>query len=231
MVADDCEGNSEKPRPRKGRQRLEMSCCVPNARSSAGNWPLQILWDPLTFSQSESGSIGFRAAGCCGYFPILEEAGFVEPQNISLATSQNMSGMEVAGVILGVLPLAIKAVKQYMDILSSVKDATRTLKYLLQDLETEQVRLETTCEVLLDSIVPHDVIDRLIRTPLGSEWKQYNEKLRLRLWSTAQRFEEQIAELQVAVEELRTKLCIEPDGTVCHIPKFKPPLYANPVTY
>ncbi|KAM7204679.1 hypothetical protein V8F20_003463 [Naviculisporaceae sp. PSN 640] len=124
-----------------------------------------------------------------------------------------MSGMEVAGVVLGVLPLAIKAVKQYMDILSSVKDAKRTLKYLLQDLETEQVRLETTCEVLLDGIVPHDAIDSLIRNPLGSEWKQYNEKLRLRLWTRAQRFEEQIAEMQAAVEELRRKLCIETDGT------------------
>lgn len=128
--------------------------------------------------------------------------------------------MEVAGVILGVLPLAIKAVKQYMDILSSVKDAKRNLKSLLQDLETEQIRLETTCEVLLDGIVPHDAIDRLIRAPLGAEWKPYSERLRLRLWTTAQRFEEQITEMQAAVEDLRTKLCIESDGTVCDILRF-----------
>ncbi|KAM7214863.1 hypothetical protein V8F06_009771 [Rhypophila decipiens] len=125
-----------------------------------------------------------------------------------------MSGMEVAGVVLGVLPLAIKAVKQYMDILSSVKDAKRGLKALLQDLETEQIRLETTCEVLLDGVVPHDAIDRLIGSPLGSEWKPYGERLRLRLWTTAQKFEEQVAEMRAAVEELRTKLCIEPDGTI-----------------
>lgn len=73
-----------------------------------------------------------------------------------------MSGFEVAGIILGVVPLAIQAAKGYMTILSSMKDAKRNLKALIHDLETEQVRLEMTCEVLLDGIVtafrdrPHD---------------------------------------------------------------------------
>lgn len=131
-----------------------------------------------------------------------------------------MSGIEVAGVVLGVLPLAIKAVKEYMDILSSVKDAKRTLKFLLQDLETEHIRLETTCEVLLDGVVPPSAIDRLIRAPLGPEWRLYNDRLRLRLWTRSRKFEEQIGEMQMAVNELRTKLCIESDGSVCsHSPE------------
>jgi hypothetical protein len=125
-----------------------------------------------------------------------------------------MSGFEVAGIVLAVLPLTIKAVKGYMDILSSMKDAKRNLQPLLHDLETEQIRLETTCEVLLDGIVPPSAIDRLIRTPLSSEWKLYDDQLRLRLWTTSQKFEEQVVEMQRAVVELKAKLCLEADGSV-----------------
>ncbi|KAK3296435.1 uncharacterized protein B0H64DRAFT_170279 [Chaetomium fimeti] len=124
-----------------------------------------------------------------------------------------MSGFEVAGVVLGVLPLAIGAAKGYMGILSSMRDAKRNLKALVHDLETEQIRLETTCEVLLDGIVPPSAVDRMIRTPLGSEWKLYNDQLKLRLWTTSKKFEEQVTEMQKAVEELRAKLCMERDGS------------------
>ena len=128
-----------------------------------------------------------------------------------------MSGFEVAGVVLGVLPLAIKAAKAYMDILSSMKDAKRNLKALVHDLETEQIRLETTCEVLLDGIVPHLVIDRLVRAPLGPEWALYSDQLRLRLWTTSIKFEEQVSEMLGAVKELQAKLCMEADGSVCSL--------------
>ncbi|KAH6623813.1 hypothetical protein F5144DRAFT_519275, partial [Chaetomium tenue] len=131
-----------------------------------------------------------------------------------------MSGFEVAGVVLGVLPLAVKAAKAYMDILSSMKDAKRNLKALVHDLETEQIRLETTCEVLLDGIVPHSLIDRPVRAPLGPEWALYSDQLRLRLWTTSTKFEEQVSQMLGAVKELQAKLCMEADGSVCSLPKL-----------
>lgn len=130
-----------------------------------------------------------------------------------------MSGFEVAGVVLAVLPLAIEAAKGYMSVLSSVKDAKRNLKALVHDLETEQIRLETTCEVLLDGIVPSSAVDRMIRTPLGPEWKLYNDQLKLRLWTTSKKFEEQVVEMQTAALKLQAKLCIEQDGSV-RAPKY-----------
>lgn len=125
-----------------------------------------------------------------------------------------MSGLEVVGVVLGVLPVAVKAAQGYMTILSSMKDAHRNLKALIRDLETEHIRLQTTCELLLDGIAPPSVIDKLIQNPFGPDWKPYNDHLRLRLWTTAGKFEEQVAEMQNAANELRTKLCLEPDGSV-----------------
>lgn len=125
-----------------------------------------------------------------------------------------MSGLEVVGVVLGALPVAVKALKAYMSVLSSMKHAQRNLKALVRDLETEQLRLQTTCELLLDGIAPPSAIDKLIQTPFGPEWKPYNDRLRLRLWTTSGKFEGQVAELQSATDELKAKLCLGPDGSV-----------------
>ncbi|KAK0625883.1 hypothetical protein B0T14DRAFT_599378 [Immersiella caudata] len=124
-----------------------------------------------------------------------------------------MSGLEVVGVVLGVLPLAVKALQGYMTVLSSMKHSQRNLNALIRDLETEHIRLQTTCELLLDGIAPPSVIDKLIQTPFGPEWRPYNDALRLRLWTTCTKFEEQVNELQAAASDLRAKLCLEADGT------------------
>jgi len=132
----------------------------------------------------------------------------------SLNTFNTMTGFEVVGIVLGALPIAVKAAQGYMAILSSVKDAHRNLKALIRDLETENIRLQTTCELLLDGIAPPSVVDKLIQTPFGPDWKPYNDQLRLRLWTTAGKFEEQVVEMRNAADELRAKLCLEPDGSV-----------------
>ncbi|KAK7425983.1 hypothetical protein QQZ08_007565 [Neonectria magnoliae] len=123
-----------------------------------------------------------------------------------------MSGIEVVGVVLGVLPLAIEALKAYRSMLSRVRGADRDLKALIQDLETEQVRLRTTCEVLLDGLAPLSKIDDLVEKPFGSEWDQFHDDIRVRLWTATEKFKEQAKEMQEAAEELRDKLCIEADG-------------------
>ena len=166
--------------------------------------------------------------------PSCQEAGYSQPhlpsdipQSSRCSTAQTqttplhhsipstaMSGFEVVGIVLGALPIAVKAAQGYMAILSSVKDAHRNLKALIRDLETENIRLQTTCELLLDGIAPPSVVDKLIQTPFGPDWKPYNDQLRLRLWTTAGKFEEQVVEMRNAADELRAKLCLEPDGSV-----------------
>lgn len=126
-----------------------------------------------------------------------------------------MSGFEVAGVVLGVLPLAVKALEAYIGVLSNVRHAQRDLKALIRDLETEQLRLQNTCELLLNGVAPPSVIDKLIQTPFSPDWNPYNDRLRLRLWTTCGKFEEQVAEMQMAANELRAKLGLEADGSVC----------------
>ncbi|KAM0739757.1 hypothetical protein ACQRIT_004941 [Beauveria bassiana] len=126
-----------------------------------------------------------------------------------------MSGFEVIGVVLGVLgvlPAAVEAVQGYRTLLSSMRHVERDLRCLVQDLETEQVRLRTTCEMLLDGVVPYSLIDELINKPFGAEWKPYREQLRLRLWSSSATFEGQMLEMQKAAVELRDMLSIQANG-------------------
>ncbi|KAF4991531.1 hypothetical protein FDECE_14005 [Fusarium decemcellulare] len=123
-----------------------------------------------------------------------------------------MSGIEVVGVVLGILPLAIEALKGYRIMLSRVRGADRDLKALIQDLETEQVRLQTTCEVLLDSIAPLTRIDTMVKKPFGPEWDQFSDEIRERLWTATDKFKEHAKEMQEAAEELREKLSVEADG-------------------
>ncbi|KAM5378827.1 hypothetical protein ACJZ2D_004300 [Fusarium nematophilum] len=123
-----------------------------------------------------------------------------------------MSGIEVVGLVLGILPLAIEALKGYRAMLSRVRGADRDLKALIQDLETEQVRLQTTCEVLLDGLAPLSRIDGMVERPFGPEWDQFSDDIRVRLWTATGKFKEQAKEMQEAAEELREKLCMEADG-------------------
>ncbi|KAH7121454.1 hypothetical protein EDB81DRAFT_666170 [Dactylonectria macrodidyma] len=123
-----------------------------------------------------------------------------------------MSGLEVIGLVVGILPLAVQAVKSYRNTLSGVANVDRDLNALIRDLETEHVRLRTTCEVLFDGVAPLSIIDKLIETPFGPDWKPYNEKLRLRLWTESGQFEEQVAEMQKAAEDLKAKLAIDENG-------------------
>lgn len=88
-----------------------------------------------------------------------------------------MSGLEVAGLVLGAFPLAIKAVQGYRETLHSIQNVKRGLDYMERNLQTEQRRLENTCEVLLVGIVPDIKLRSMIQDPFGPEWKNYADKL------------------------------------------------------
>ncbi|KAL7951913.1 hypothetical protein V8C42DRAFT_305599 [Trichoderma barbatum] len=127
-----------------------------------------------------------------------------------------MSGLEVLGAItgvLGVLPVAVEALKTYKSILSSIRNAARDLSCLIRDLETEQVRLQTTCEVLLEGIAPYSMIDGMSKDPFGASWEQYSHLLRLRLWESEKEFKSVTLDMRDAAMELREKLCIYGNGS------------------
>lgn len=124
-----------------------------------------------------------------------------------------MSGVEVVGLVLGALPLAIKAAKTYQAIIS-IKNAGNELGALVRDLETEQALLRDTCEHLLTGIAEVSQIDQLIEDPFGPAWEPYSEAIRLRLWTSQSAIESKLADMKSAALELKSKLSIAADGKV-----------------
>lgn len=70
------------------------------------------------------------------------------------------SAMEAAGLVLGVIPVAIQGLNTYRKIVSSIKSARRDLDCLIRGLETEHTILQNTCEILLKGIAPDSVLTR-----------------------------------------------------------------------
>lgn len=137
------------------------------------------------------------------YSPTTQKELLLEPEN-----------MEAAGLVLGVIPLAIKALGTYRDILSAMKNIKRDLEYMIRDLNTEQQILQNTCETLLKGIAPDSMLDDMIEDPFGPSWSQYNNEVRLRLWRSANVFQELVEEMKKAAIELREKLAIDQNGKV-----------------
>lgn len=128
-----------------------------------------------------------------------------------------MSGLEVAGLVLGVLPIAVKTLQTYKKALSSYRNAVGFIQALKADLSNEHCILKCTCELLIQGIAGYHEIDRMLQDPFGPEWKQdrFNRELCLRLGESYSSFESGIHELKNLLEELTTKIGLGPDLKVC----------------
>ncbi|KAK3345888.1 hypothetical protein B0T25DRAFT_265373 [Lasiosphaeria hispida] len=126
-----------------------------------------------------------------------------------------MSGFEVAGVVLGAVPIIIDGLKSCIDGLGRWHRSARELKSLLRTMETEQVRLKNAFEKLLIDIVPEAQLETMISDPLGPLWKdpRNSVKLNQRL-SSPKEFENIVQELSEVMAEIKRKLNIGLDGKV-----------------
>ncbi|KAI0100519.1 hypothetical protein GGR51DRAFT_532330 [Nemania sp. FL0031] len=122
-----------------------------------------------------------------------------------------MAGLEIAGLVVGIFPVAINAVQNYREALRplSLENLKRDLDYMERDLKTEQLRLQNTCETLLHGIAPSFKVDSLITDPFGSEWTVYADKLRRRLYTAYDVFEEHTKDMSTEMQKLSLQLGIE----------------------
>ena len=130
-----------------------------------------------------------------------------------------MSGFEIAGVVLGSLPIVVSALQVYIKGASTMQKwrfYARELRSLIRTLETEHAKLQNVCEKLLMGIVPETQIEIMINDPLGLAWqnRDVSAKIRLRLWRSSKIFEENLQDMEETMEELKSKLGLGPDGKV-----------------
>lgn len=124
-----------------------------------------------------------------------------------------MSGLEVAGLVLGLLPIAVKTLQTFKKALSLYKNAVRFIHTLETDLTNEYFILAYTCELLLHDIAPTSKIGMMLENPFGPEWKEehFDRTLRIRLGQSYSSVEGGIEQLKKLVEELTRKLGLGSD--------------------
>lgn len=132
-----------------------------------------------------------------------------------------MSGIEVAGLVLGALPLIITALETYKSTVSKVSKwrcYEREVHRLVVILNCENVRLQSICEKLLEGgSVARTVIAAMIEDPGGPLWKDngLRQKLELswRVWDSGENLLGMIEDVKGSLDEIKDKLKLE-DGKV-----------------
>lgn len=122
-----------------------------------------------------------------------------------------MSGFEVAGAVLGTLPLVIAAVEAYIGFMKDWGKAASELKSINRQLTTERSKLYNICEQLLSDVVPQRDIEPMLQDPFGPLWQaeETKKRIRRRLWNSYEPFETTVIEIQEALQTVKEKLSVD----------------------
>lgn len=143
-----------------------------------------------------------------------------------------MSGIEIAGLVLAVIPLFISAIKDYEDHIRPV----RVLNYVVyrRELARHRVKLNieyglynSALEELLVDVLPQDELRDMIAQGYGSHWKDaaLEDRLKKRLGSVYDRYfflMEQMQDVMARIASL-LDLDIERHGNVSQPNRFLQP--------
>lgn len=122
-----------------------------------------------------------------------------------------MSGFEIAGAVLGAIPLVISALENYKNgvrVIQRWRKYDKELQSLIRNIETERVKLQNVCEKLLDGLVPPSQIDAMVEEPNGELWMndQIQAKIRTRLWRSSDVFEQTLRDIQGAIKDISERV-------------------------
>lgn len=126
-----------------------------------------------------------------------------------------MSGFEVAGVILGSLPLIISALEHYAQGIATVK-RFRRYKYevesLIRQVETERVIFVNTLELLFAGLGNGAIMDSAFSRQAFWQGNSVDEKLRDRLSSAYDVYLSNVQAMDNELKMVMQKLALGPDG-------------------
>jgi hypothetical protein len=136
-----------------------------------------------------------------------------------------MSGFEIAGVVLGSVPIIVQACQFYVKLIEDShilrrRYYIRELRSRVRTLNVEYVRLQNVCEKLLLGLVPTSQIEILIADPLGDAWRDASvqQSINARLLRGGSAFSETLEDMLDAITTLKKKMGIDPDAKVRLLP-------------
>jgi hypothetical protein len=130
-----------------------------------------------------------------------------------------MSGVEVAGLVLGALPLLLAGLQFYAEGISVTKRYWKyreEVKSLLGELQTESTVYENSIRTLLLGIVDAKDVAEFLANPGGDLWKtaSFERKLKKRLGTSYDSYLTIIRRIQTTAESFRQKLKLSNSGQV-----------------
>ena len=127
--------------------------------------------------------------------------------------SNNMSGFEIAGIVLGAFPLAISALRYYQTdiapLLGIWRNVCREHKKCESDLRFHHLRYRGTLkQLLLPLVVDDETIEHLLGNPVGESWKapEVAEALKQRLQDSYELYFDTIQDMQQTMRKLNQRL-------------------------
>ena len=135
--------------------------------------------------------------------------------------SGTMSGIELAGLVLGAIPVVVAGLESYIKGVATIKRYFKyknELKSLRTSLTTEYDIFRNSCEELLEGLVQTQRMALLLIDPGGALWKDpaIEKKLRRRLQDAYSGYLETVDDMELAIEEFKRRLKLK-DGKVCHV--------------
>ena len=132
-----------------------------------------------------------------------------------------MSGIEVAGIVLAVLPLIITAVQNYSDCVEEYSHYKATLHGFRVRLSLEQTIFQDTIERLIlpelseaERALYFSAVGRAVATAGFWSSTELDHKFHSRLGARYEIFMETVTEMRQALEQLMEKLDIDSQGKV-----------------
>lgn len=122
--------------------------------------------------------------------------------------------MEVVGLVLGAIPLAIKALQEYRSFFASCKNAQRNLDSIIRRLRGQQLILDNTCRILLQGLVLQSDIELMIKNPSESLWIKHTQRIQLRLDQDWDTFQDTAQHMTNLAETLYAKVKLGQNGEV-----------------
>ena len=123
-----------------------------------------------------------------------------------------MSGIEIAGLLLGSFPLLISALEHYRETAEVLEDwwqIKKEYKKCKNEIKVQELAFENNLErFLLPLVVDDDEIYSLIAEPGGSKWKNQalEDKLRSRLPKSYDLFLDTIKDIRGTMDGLKDEL-------------------------
>ena len=126
---------------------------------------------------------------------------------------------EVAGLVLGAFPFIVHAIDLYIEgiqLIKKYRNYCRILKSHVRKLKMEQLKLSTTCELLLCDVVDEESVARLFEASEGWRWKEegLRTSFKARLGKSFGIFFETLESMTDATEELKKALDLDADNNV-----------------